>query len=114
MSRFKGEDAKRLQNPDSWDETDVLYLRDRGMLPYGYTLPKNLQPSAPTPVPIGEMPNTGDALPADEDEIMFDDTPLSDMRKDQLQIEARNRGIDDGGTVRELRERIEAFDANTP
>lgn len=114
MSRFQGDDAKRLQDPDSWDEDDVLYLRDRGMLPAGYALPRNLQPSAPTPTPIGEMPNTGDALPNDDDEIIEDDTPLSEMRKGQLQVEARSRGLDDGGTVHELRERIEAFDANTP
>lgn len=118
MSKFRGDDAARLNEPDTWDDDDIAYLRDRGMLPAGYKLPDDMRPSAPRGIPIEDRPNVGDEdlLVSPEDPFMEDDdgVDLYSMNKGALQRQARSRGIDDGGTARELRERIAAFDADTP
>jgi hypothetical protein len=118
MSKFRGDDAARLNDPDSWDESDIAYLRDRNMLPSGYKLPDDMRPSAPRDIPLEERTNVGDVdlLVEPEDPFMEEDDgiDIDSMNKSALQREARNRGIDDGGTVRELRERITAFDESTP
>ncbi len=117
MARFKGADAERLNDPDSWDEDDVIYLRDRGMLPEDYDAPRVAAPSARS---LEETPNTGDVgtvpddtpSPEDEDAASFIDDDLDDLSKAELVDEAKSRGIDSSGTKADLLERIRSFDAD--
>lgn len=124
MSRFKGEDAARLNDPESWDEDDIRYLRDRDMLPDDFRLPTKLQAAAPAPRSIEDTPHLGDVgllrdadptNPSIEDpDPVLEADDVDEMKKPQLMREAATRGLDTGGTVAELRERIREFDARTP
>lgn len=121
MSKFRGDDADRLNNPDSWDDDDLIYLADRGMLPAGFNVPEGLM-SEPVMAAIGTIPHLGDAGlirdsdPAnpsleDPDPTFDDDIDFDEMHKPQLRQEARNRNLDDGGTVYELRDRLNEFES---
>lgn len=129
MSKFKGEDAARLGDPDSWDDDDIIYLRDRGMLPEGYRVPKRLASRPPQGLALEDYPNTGDvgtiadnpvnlAGPGTpvgqfvDDEEDDGEESFSDMTKDQLQQEARSRGIDDSGTKADIIARLEEFEGS--
>lgn len=136
MSRFKGDDAARLDDPSSWDENDVLYLRDRGLLPEGYRLPRSLRASAPSDLSLDEIEvvgdidtipdqppalgnfasgdvNAGRAASGDDDPTFDEDEPeaLEDMTKGELESEARARGLSTSGSKAEILERIRSFDA---
>src|SRR4051794_31932388 len=100
-----------LNDPQSWSEDDIVYLRDRGKLPSGYKLSSDLEISPPQGRKLEDVPNLGDvgtypepgSVGSDEAPIgAFVDEPFEDMSKARLQAEARARGLDDSGNKSDL------------
>jgi hypothetical protein len=61
-------------------------------------------------IELGLLEEDGTVIPAESVDEPEDESDLSTANKSELQAEAKARGLDDSGTKKELRERIEAHD----
>lgn len=108
-----------VNDPDSWSDDDVIYLRDRGQLPAGYELRSDLRIQPPAGPNLDEAPYAGDVntylgptAGAEKDDgpmgVFMEEEDYDSMSKAQLQAEARARNLDDSGTKAELVSRLQS------
>lgn len=107
-----------MNEPDSWSDDEIVYLRDRGLLPRDFDRSKVPMDDLDPKMNLDDTPARGDVgtlpppvfegSPGDPDEVIEEDYEV--QRVPELREELESRGLSTDGNKAELIARLEEDD----